>query len=82
MPQGPWKEPMPIIGWDGALGRVIKMHEQTVEFSRLFRIGKSIDPDFYDIQGSVVFRACNNKVCNLPEERSFKTKIQVLGANR
>ena len=81
VPQDSWEEPTPIIRWDGALERVVKTHAQTVEFRRWYRITKSLAPGSHIIKGSIVFRACNNKICNLPSEISFKTKIKVLGGS-
>ena len=79
LPQGSWEEPTPTIGWDGALERVVKTHNQTVEFRRWYRVAESIASGSHQIEGSIVFRACNNKICNLPNEISFKTEIRVFG---
>ncbi|SVD72361.1 uncharacterized protein METZ01_LOCUS425215, partial [marine metagenome] len=32
----------------------------------------------YPITGEIVFRACNNKICNLPKKISYRTKIDIL----
>ena len=77
VPQGLWEEPTPTIGWDGALERVVKKHEQIVEFRRWYHAVESVAPGSYEIKGVIVFRACNNKICNLPREISFKTEINV-----
>ena len=79
VPQGSWEGPTPTIGWDGALGRVVKTHEQIVEFRRWYRAVESLAPGSHEINGSIKFRSCNNKICNLPREMSFKTKINVRG---
>ena len=78
LPQGSWEEPTPTIGWDGALERVVKTHDQTVEFRRWYRVVESLAPGFHRIKGAIVFRACNNKTCNLPRKISFMTEIKVL----
>lgn len=78
VPQGSWEEPIPTIEWDGALERVVKTHQQTVEFRRWYRLAKSLAPGSHKIKGSIVFRACNNKICNLPREIFFMTAIKVL----
>ena len=73
-----WKESNPEIVWDGALGRVVKTHQQMVEFSRRYSAVKLISSGSHKIRGNIVFRACNNKVCNLPKKISYGAKIDVL----
>ena len=77
VPHGPWEEPIPTLGWDGALERVVRTHEQVVEFRRWYRAIESLDSGSYKIKGSIIFRACNNKVCNLPRELSYETQVEV-----
>ena len=79
VPHGLWKEPAPVIAWDGALEKVVRTHQQVVEFRRWYSPVESLDSGSYQIRGDVVFRACNNKVCNLPQKISYVTKIDVLG---
>ena len=74
---GLWEEPTPVIAWDGALGRVVKAHQQVVEFRRWYSVVESLGSGSYQIRGDVVFRACNNKVCNLPKKIPYETKINV-----
>ena len=75
---GLWEEPAPAIAWDGALERIVKTHQQVVEFRRWYSVVESLGSGSYQIRGDVVFRACNNKVCNLPKKIFYKTKINVL----
>ena len=77
VPQGPWREPTPTIEWDGALEKVVKTHKQTVEFHRWYR-AESLNTGSYRVKGSVVLRACNNKICNLPSEIFFYADIELL----
>jgi len=79
IPQGSWEGPTPATVWDGALEKVVKTHDKTVEFRRWYRGAKSLSPGFHIVKGSIAFRACNNKICNLPNKIFFKTKINVLG---
>ena len=67
-----------MIAWDGALEKVVQTHQQLVEFRRWYSVIKPLDSGLYQISGSVIFRACNNKVCNLPKKISYETKINVL----
>jgi len=78
IPHGHWEEPTPVIAWDGALEKVVQTHQQLVEFRRWYSVIKPLDSGLYQISGSIVFRACNNKVCNLPKKISYETKINVL----
>ena len=75
---GLWEEPAPAIAWDGALERIVKTHQQVVEFRRWYSVVESLGSGSYQISGDVVFRACNNKVCNLPKKIFYETKINVL----
>ena len=75
---GLWEEPAPAIAWDGALERIVKTHQQVVEFRRWYSVVESLGSGSYQIRGDVVFRACNNKVCNLPKKIFYETKINVL----
>ena len=75
---GLWEEPAPAIAWDGALERIVKTHQQVVEFRRWYSVVESLGLGSYQIKGDVVFRACNNKVCNLPKKIFYETKIDVL----
>ena len=75
---GLWEEPAPAIAWDGALERIVKTHQQVVEFRRWYSVVESLGSGSYQIRGDVVFRACNNKVCNLPRKIFYETKIDVL----
>jgi hypothetical protein len=74
---GLWEEPTSVIAWDGALERVVKTHQQVVEFRRWYSVVESLGSGSYQIRGDVVFRACNNKVCNLPKKIPYETKINV-----
>ena len=82
VPQGHWKEPSPTIEWDGALEKVVKTHKQTVEFHRWYRAVESLNTGSHKVKGSVVLRACNNKICNLPKKISFKAQVNVIGEER
>ena len=77
-PLGLWEEPTPIIAWDGALERVVKTHKNVVEFRRLYSATELLATGSYPITGEIVFRACNNKVCNLPQKISYRTQIDIL----
>jgi len=77
VPHGLWKEPAPVIAWDGAPEKVVRTHQQVVEFRRWYSPVESLGSGLYPIRGDVVFRTCNNKVCNLPKKIPYETKINV-----
>ena len=77
-PSGPWEEPVPVIEWDGALEKIVKTHAHVVEFRRWFKTIEPISSGFHQIKGSIVIRACNNEICNLPRKIFYKTQIKIL----
>jgi hypothetical protein len=78
IPSGLWEEPIPVIEWDGALEKIVKTHTQVVEFRRWYKTIEPISSGFHEIKGSIVIRACNNKICNLPRKILYKTQIKVI----
>ena len=78
IPGGRWEEPVPVIQWDGALEKIVKTHSQAVEFRRWFKTIEPISSGFHQIKGSIVIRACNNEICNLPRKIFYKTQIKIL----
>lgn len=77
--KGQWLEPKPTITLDGALNKVVKIHEDAVRFSRNLMVPGHLKPETYSISGNIEFRACDNKICTLPREVGFKTQIRILG---
>lgn len=76
--QGKWKEPDPEIILDQALNKIVKTHQGTVEFQRNYLVGSDLKPGTYPVAGSILFRACDNRVCTLPNEVSFSTQVTVV----
>lgn len=79
LPIGHWLEPQPVITLDGALDKVVKVHQDAVQFRRNLRVPRHLKPGPYSISGTIEFRACDNKICSLPREVDFQTKFRVLG---
>ena len=75
--KGVWKEPKPVLIQDGAVGRIVHGHKGNVEFSRTFLVPPKVEFDKYSIHGKLIFRACDNKICTLPQELPFQTGILV-----
>jgi len=75
--KGAWKESKPILIEDGAVGRMVKGHNGNVEFSRTYLAPAEVEVDKHSINGKLIFRACDNNVCTLPQELPFHTSILV-----
>ena len=75
--KGVWKEPKPVLISDGAVGRIVNGHKGNVEFSRTFLVPPKVEVDKYSIHGKLLFRACDNQSCTLPQELPFQTGILV-----
>ena len=79
VPNGLWEETPYVMEWDGALGKVVKTHQKVVEFQRWYSSIDSLSSGSYKLKGDIIFRACNNKICNLPKKISYETKVNILG---
>ncbi len=72
-----WKEPKPVFIQDGAVGKMVKGHKGNVEFSRNYLVPVEVAIKTHSIDGKLIFRACDNQICTLPQEVLFHTTIQV-----
>lgn len=77
--EGQWKETSPRLEMDEVLEKAVKIHKGQVEFNRLHSVPADLKPGVYSLSGILLFRACDNKVCSLPREISFKTQVEILG---
>jgi DsbC/DsbD-like thiol-disulfide interchange protein len=75
--QEAWREPEPVLIQDDAVGEMVKGHRGNVEFSRTYNVPVDIEADKYSIKGRLVYRACDNQLCTLPQEFPFNTTLQV-----
>lgn len=75
--QSKWKGPDPILIKDQALGKIVKGYKGHIEFSKTYQVPISLAPQVYSLDGNLVFRACDNKICTLPRKFPFKTAIEV-----
>ena len=75
--QGTWQEPEPVLIQDEAVGKMVKGHKGNVEFSRTYNVPVDIEAGKYPIKGRLVYRACDNQICTLPQEFPFNTTLQV-----
>ena len=75
--KGAWKESKPVLIQDGAVGRMVNGHKGNVEFSRTYLVPAEVEVDKHSINGKLIFRACDNHICTLPQELPFQTGIRV-----
>lgn len=75
--QEDWREPDSVLIQDEAIGKMVKGHKGNVEFSRTYNVPVDIDTGKYPIKGRLVYRACDNQLCTLPQEFPFNTTLQV-----
>ena len=75
--KGVWKEPKPVLIQDGAVGRIVNGHKGNVEFSRTYLAPVEVEVDKHSINGKLIFRACDNHICTLPQELPFHVSILV-----
>ena len=75
--KGVWKEPKPVLIQDGAVGRMVNGHKGNVEFSRTYLVPAEVEVDKHSINGKLIFRACDNHICTLPQELPFHASILV-----
>ena len=72
-----WREPEPVLIQDEAVGKMVKGHKGNVEFSRTYNVPVDIEAGKYPLKGKLVYRACDNQICTLPQEFPFNTTLQV-----
>ena len=75
--KGAWKESKPVLIQDGAVGRMVNGHRGNVEFSRTYLVPAEVEVDKHSINGKLIFRACDNHICTLPQELPFHASILV-----
>ena len=75
--KGVWKEPKPVLIQDGAVGRIVNGHKGNVEFSITYLVPPKVRVNKHSISGKLIFRACDNQICTLPQELPFQASILV-----
>ena len=73
-----WREPESMLIQDEAIGEMVKGHKGNVEFSRTYSVPLDIVTGQYPIKGRLIYRACDNQICTLPQEFPFNTTLQVV----
>ena len=77
-PQGDWQEMPPKLVRDDVMEKIMKTHTGRIEFSHRFSVPKGLKPGTYPISGALHFRTCDNRICTLPQEITFKTHVIVI----
>jgi hypothetical protein len=76
-PQSNWRESPPKLVRDEVMEKIMKTHSGRVEFTRLFSVPKGLKPGAYPLSGTLHFRTCDNRICTLPQEMKFQTRVIV-----
>ena len=73
----PWKESPTHLIQDDAQAKMVKGHTNTAEFQKKLYVPENLNPGSYSIEGKLLYRACDNKLCTLPQSLPFTTRILV-----
>ncbi len=74
-----WQESPTSLIQDDAQAKLVKGHVGTVEFHNSFRIPRTFKSGSYSIKGELLYRACDNNLCTLPQSLPFSSQIHVGG---
>ncbi|MBT3921230.1 MAG: hypothetical protein HOF21_01520 [Nitrospina sp.] len=72
-----WKESSTHLIQDDAQAKMVKGHIAHAEFQNFFDVPELIKPGSYSINGKLLYRACDNNLCTLPQSLPFITRLQV-----
>ena len=72
-----WQESPTRLIQDDAQQKLVKGHVTTAEFYNSFRVPENTRSGNYSIKGKLLYQACDNNLCNLPETLPFKSQIRV-----
>jgi DsbC/DsbD-like thiol-disulfide interchange protein len=72
-----WEESPTSLIQDDAQAKIVKGHTDTAEFQKTFYAPEDINPGSYSIKGTLLYRACDNKLCTLPQSLPFASRVQV-----
>ena len=57
--------------------KLVKAHITTAEFHNSFRVPENTKSGNYSIKGKLLYQACDNNLCTLPESLPFDSKVRV-----
>jgi hypothetical protein len=72
-----WQESPTRLIQDDAQEKLVKGHVTTAEFYNSFRVPENTRPGSYTIKGKLLFRACDNNFCTIPQSLPFDTQVRV-----
>ena len=72
-----WQESPTHLIQDDAQQKMVKGHINTAEFNKSFHVPQSFDPGDYLIKGEVIYKACDNSLCTLPQSLPFSSRVHV-----
>ena len=72
-----WQESPARLLQDGAQQKLVKGHVTTAEFHKSFRVPDNTRPGNYSVKGKLIYRACDNNLCTLPQTLSFDSPVRV-----
>jgi hypothetical protein len=72
-----WQESPTRLIHDYAQQKLVKAHVTTAEFHNSFRVPENTRPGNYSIKGKLLYQACDNNLCTLPESLPFDRQVRV-----
>jgi hypothetical protein len=75
--QKQWQESPTRLIQDDAQEKLVKGHVSTAEFYNSFRVPENTKSGNYSIKGKLLYRACDNNLCTLPQSLPFDSQISV-----
>ena len=72
-----WQESPTRLIQDDAQQKLVKAHVTTAEFYNSFRVPKNTRSGNYSIKGKLLYQACDNNLCTLPESHPFHSQVRV-----
>jgi hypothetical protein len=75
--QKQWQESPTRLIQDDAQQKLVKAHLSTAEFHKSFRVPENTRSGNYSIKGKLLYQACDNNLCTLPEILPFDIPVRV-----
>jgi DsbC/DsbD-like thiol-disulfide interchange protein len=72
-----WQESPTRLIQDDAQQKLVKAHVTTAEFYNSFRVPENTSSGNYSIKGKLLYQACDNNLCTLPESLPFDSQVRV-----
>ena len=72
-----WQESSIHLIQDEAQEKIVKGHVKTAEFYNSFRVPNNLVSGNHSIKGELLYKACNNSLCTLPQSLSFESQVRV-----